>query len=58
MTYLVSLATAGGYALPDRLGRMIAVLLDGAMVEAAVLSSPEPIDAAREAAAVLVEAAQ
>lgn len=58
VAYLVSLATDGGYALPDRLGRMIAVLLDGAMVEAAVLSSSEPIDAAREAASVLVEAAQ
>ena len=58
VAYLVSLATAGGYALPDRLGRMIAVLLDGAMVEAAVLSSPEPVAAAREAAAVLIEAAQ
>ncbi len=58
VTYLGSLATAGGYARPDRLGRMIAVLLDGAMVEAAVLSSPAPIDAAREAAAVLIGAPQ
>ena len=58
VTYLVSLATAGGYALPDRLGRMIAVLLDGAMVESAVLSSPEPIAAAEAAAAMLIEAAQ
>ena len=56
LTYLTSLAHEGGYAHPERLGRMIAVLLDGAMVEAAVLSSREPIDAARDAAAVLLEA--
>lgn len=56
LTYLVSLAEAGGYPEPDRLGRMIGVLLDGAMVEAAVLSSPEPIDAAREAASLVLEA--
>jgi hypothetical protein len=37
---------------------MIGVLLDGAMVEAAIFSSREPIDAARDAAAVLLEAAR
>ena len=37
---------------------MVGVLLDGAMVEAAVLSSREPIDAARDAASVLLEAAR
>jgi AcrR family transcriptional regulator len=58
VAYLVSLSNARGQAHHDRLGRMVAVLLDGAMVEAAVLRSPEPIDAAREAAAVLIEAAQ
>lgn len=58
LTYLSSLAADGGYALPDRLGRMVGVLLDGAMVEAAVLSSCEPIAAAREAAALLIEASQ
>ena len=57
VAYLVSLANASGCVHPDRLGRMVAVLLDGAMVEAAVLSSSEPIDAAREAAAVLIEVA-
>jgi len=58
LTYLTSLAADGGYSTPERLGRMVGVLLDGAMVEAAVLSSCEPIDAAREAAALLVEASQ
>ena len=56
LTYLTSLAEAGGYQEPARLGRMFGVLLDGAMVEAAVLSSGEPIDAAREAASLLLEA--
>jgi AcrR family transcriptional regulator len=58
VAYLVSLAASGGCAMPDRLGRMLAVLLDGAMVEAAVLSSPDPIIVAREAAAILVEEAR
>lgn len=58
LSYLASLAVDGGFSGPERLGRMIGVLLDGAMVEAAVLSSPEPIDAAREAASVLLEAAR
>lgn len=56
LTYLTALAHEGGYAHPERLGRMIGVLLDGAMVEAAVLSSCEPIDAARDAASVLLGA--
>jgi AcrR family transcriptional regulator len=56
LAYLTSLAQEGGCAHPERLGRMIGVLLDGAMVEAAVLSSREPIDAARDAASVLLEA--
>ena len=58
LTYLISLACEGGYAHPELVGRMIGVLLDGAMVEAAVLSSREPIDAARAAASVLLEAAR
>jgi len=58
LTYITSLAEDGGFSQPDRLGRMIGVLLDGAMVEAAVLSSREPIDAAREAAALVLEAAR
>ena len=56
LAYITSLAEAGGYQEPARLGRMFGVLLDGAMVEAAVLSSGEPIDAAREAASLLLEA--
>ncbi len=58
LTYLGSLAADGGYSTPEQLGRMIGVLLDGAMVEAAVFSSRDPIDAAREAAALLIEASQ
>jgi AcrR family transcriptional regulator len=58
LTYLTSLAADGGYSTPERLGRMVGVLLDGAMVEAAVLSSREPIDAAREAADLLIGAAR
>jgi len=58
LTYLSSLARDGGYAEPERLGRMVGVLLDGGMVEAAVLRSREPIVAARAAAAVLIEASQ
>jgi len=58
LTYLTSLAAGDGYPHPERLGRMIGVLLDGAMVEAAIFSSREPIDAARDAAAVLLEAAR
>ncbi|MEO5634230.1 TetR/AcrR family transcriptional regulator [Gaiella sp.] len=58
LAYLISLARDGGYAEPERLGRMIGVLLDGGMVEAAVLRSCEPIVAARDAAAVLIEASQ
>jgi len=56
LTYVTSLAEEGGYQEPARLGRMIGVLLDGAMVESAVLSSTEPIAAAREAASLLLEA--
>ena len=58
LSYLVSLAADGGYNEPERLGRMMGVLLDGAMVEAAVLRSGEPVVAARDAAAVLIEASQ
>ena len=58
LTYLISLAGDGGYSEPDRLGRMVGVLLDGGMVEAAVLRSCDPIAAARDAAAVLIEASQ
>ena len=58
LEYLGALAEQGGYAEPVRLGRMVGVLLDGAMAEAAVLSSVDPIAAAREAAAVLLGASR
>jgi AcrR family transcriptional regulator len=58
LTYLGSLARAGGYREPERLGRMIGVLLDGAMAESAVLSATAPIDAAREAASLLLGASR
>jgi AcrR family transcriptional regulator len=58
LEYLAALAKDGGYTEPDRLGRMIGVLLDGAMAEAAVLSSADPIAAARDAAALLLEASR
>ncbi len=58
LSHLTSLAADGGYAEPRRLGTMMGVLLDGAMVEAAVFSSPEPVTAARAAAALLLEASR
>ncbi len=58
LAYLTSLAAKGGFGEPRRLGRMIGVLLDGAMAEAAVLSSAEPIAAGRDAAAMLLEASR
>jgi AcrR family transcriptional regulator len=54
LAFLAALAQEGGYREPARLGRMIAVLLDGAMAEAAVLASVEPVATARAAAAVLL----
>jgi AcrR family transcriptional regulator len=58
LEYLGALAREGGYVEPERLGRMVGVLLDGAMAEAAVLSSSDPIDAARGAATLLLEASR
>lgn len=58
LEYLGALAKEGGYSEPDRLGRMVGVLLDGAMAEAAVLSSADPIAVARDAAALLLEASR
>jgi AcrR family transcriptional regulator len=58
VTYCETLAEAGGYREPARLGRMIAVLLDGAMAQAAVLSSVEPVHSARAAAAIVLEASR
>jgi AcrR family transcriptional regulator len=56
-SYLVDLARQGGHSDPEELGAQIAVLLDGAMVAAAVLGSSEPIALARSAAARLLESA-
>lgn len=53
---LAGLADAGGYEPADRLAEMLAVLIDGAIVQAAVLSSQQPVAAAREAASRLLEA--
>jgi AcrR family transcriptional regulator len=58
LEYLGTLAEQGEYAEPRRLGRMVGVLLDGAMAEAAVLSSADPIATARDAAALLLEASR
>ena len=56
ITCLAGLAEAGGYRDADELARMLAVLIDGAIVQAAVLESPYPVNAARAAAAQLLEA--
>lgn len=53
---LTTLAVAGGHRPADRVAEAVAVLLDGCIVQAAVLSSQRPIAAAREAAARLLEA--
>lgn len=45
--YLSSLAREGGHEPADEVAAMVAVLLDGAIVESAVLSSSRPIAAAR-----------
>lgn len=54
--HLAERARSVGYRNPRRLGATIAVLLDGAIVEAAVLGSPAPIAAARAASARILEA--
>ena len=53
---LARLAEAGGFARPGELGEAVGVLVDGAIVESAVLGSARPIGAAREVAAMLLEA--
>ena len=54
--YLTGLAREAGDRRPGELSEAIAVLIDGAIVESAVLSSPRPVAAARRAAAQLIEA--
>lgn len=54
IAYLASLVAGAGQGDPESLARELAVLVDGAIVQAAVLSSLDPIDAARAAAARLL----
>jgi len=54
--YLAGLAREGGHRRAHELGEAIAVLIDGAIVESAVLSSTRPIAAARRAADRLLAA--
>lgn len=56
IAYLADLARDGGHRDPGRLAEMIAVLVDGAIVQAAVLATDDPVAAARSAAARLLEA--
>lgn len=53
--YLTTVARQGGHPQPDQLGATVAVLLDGAMVAAAVLGAREPIDLVRAATERLLE---
>lgn len=53
---LAELAAAAGSRQPGRLAEMLGVLIDGAIVQSAVLGSSQPVAAAREAAAHLLEA--
>jgi len=55
IAYLAGLARAGGHEPANEVAETIAVLLDGAIVESAVLSSPRPIAAARAAAARILQ---
>jgi AcrR family transcriptional regulator len=52
---LTRFARAGDYRRPGSLGEAVGVLLDGAIVQAAVLGSTRPVTAARRAAMVLLE---
>lgn len=53
---LTRFARAGNYRRPGSLGEAVGVLLDGAMVQAAVLGSTRPVTAARRSTIVLLEA--
>jgi len=56
IAYLGTLARGAGHRRPKALAEAIAVLLDGAMVESAVLATDRPIAAARSAAQTVVAA--
>ncbi len=58
IAYLAQLAAAAGHRQPELLARELGVLIDGAIVQAAVLSSLDPIDAARAAAVRLLDASR
>lgn len=55
IAYLAALARDREFRSPDQLAEMLAVLIDGAIVQATVLSSTEPVGAARAAASRLLE---
>lgn len=55
IAYLAGLGRSAGYERADVLAEQVAVLVDGAIVQAAVLASTRPVAAARDAAARLVE---
>ena len=55
VAYLANLMRGVGARDPDSLAAALAVLVDGAMVQAAVFASLEPIHAAQTAAAQLLE---
>jgi AcrR family transcriptional regulator len=55
IAYLSGLAREGGYRRPGEVGEAIGVLIDGAIVQSAVLSSRRPISAARTAAATMLK---
>jgi AcrR family transcriptional regulator len=54
--YLAELARAGRFRRADELAATLAILLDGAIVQAAIFDSVTPIESARGAAAKIVEA--
>jgi AcrR family transcriptional regulator len=56
--HLAGIARATGAANPDALGVALAVLLDGAIVQAAVFGSVAPVAAARSAASTLIASAR
>lgn len=56
ITYLAGLARTDGYHRPRELAETIAVLIDGAIVQSAALSSRRPVTAARRAALAVLEA--
>jgi AcrR family transcriptional regulator len=54
IAYLAGLASEGGHEPAEELAEMIGVLLDGSIVQSAVLSSRQPIAAARAVTARMI----